>query len=109
MQISPELCEWIASDILEEEFSEKDALYGPGTNLRYGSALLSFLYDRYGVWSAVFAAYRAGIETTDAWMSDKNCVNEQGLLVNIPDKSVADYVNKTEKAVTYYTSLYQRV
>lgn len=105
MQLSSEQFDFICRTILHEE-SDPRTLYDPNTNLRAGSAWLSYLYGRYGIWDHVFAAYHAGTDTVDAWLQTPDLMSEQGILTDIPNDSTADYVEDMKDAVELYTTLY---
>ena len=70
MQISPEIFTFVSTKLLETSY-ETGMLYDPATNLRVGTAYLAYLYERYGVWKTVFAAYTAGTEQVDTWLGNK--------------------------------------
>lgn len=106
MQLTPDEFHMIQSELLGESTQETGLLYDPNTNLRIGGAYLSYLYQRYGVWYTVFAAYAAGCDAVDAWMRDERYVNDHGTLVAIPDAAVAAHVARTVEAHKLYTSLY---
>ena len=106
MQLTPDEFHMIQAEILCEEEAPTDLLYAPRTNLRTGSAYLSYLYQRYGVWFTVYAAYAVGCDTVDAWMRDPDCVNDLGTLISIPDDAVAARVDATVKAQKMYSNLY---
>ena len=83
------------------------ALYDPDTNVRYGTMYLSQLYQKYGMWSTVYAAWYAGEDTVDAWLKNPDYVDPDfGTLVTIPDKQVAKAVKKAVKAQEIYEKLY---
>lgn len=109
MQISPDCFSFICTELLGEEIKDAGLLYDPATNLRAGSAFLSYLYGRYGVWEHAFAAYIAGTEATDAWLSDPANLSSQGQLKKIRNSTAASYVKRMKKAVSYYTKLYYEV
>ena len=44
--------------------------YDPETSIRYGTYYLSYLYERYGDWDTVLAAYNAGLGKVDRWMGE---------------------------------------
>ena len=44
--------------------------YDPETSIRYGTYYLSYLYDRYGDWDTVIAAYNGGLGKVDGWMGE---------------------------------------
>ena len=106
MQISPVEMETICSLALGEPAPDAGMLYDPATNLRLGAAWLSYLYQAYGMWEPVFAAWHAGMDSVSAWMTDPTNLNEQGRLTSIPDKDTARFVSDTQSAVSLYTSLY---
>lgn len=106
MQLTPEQFDLIRVTLLGLEPTDEGLLYDPKTNLSSGCAWLSYLYEHYGVWELVFAAYRTGTETVDAWLSDSDLIDENGILEEIPDKEIARYVKDMQKAVAYYGKLY---
>jgi soluble lytic murein transglycosylase len=106
MQISPALYETVCRELLFEEPMDPGILYDPETNLRIGAAYLSHLYQRYGVWDTVFAAYHAGIDQVDAWLKNPEYVNARGRLENIPQKETRDYVTQMNQSVRTYSELY---
>ena len=96
----------IQADILGEAPEDAGRLYDPQKNLQCGAAYLSHLYQRYGVWETVFAAFDAGTSTVDAWLANPEYVTELGTLKNIPNPNTARFVRDTEKAREFYTKLY---
>lgn len=83
------------------------ALYDPDTNLRYGTMYLAKLYQKYGMWSTVYAAWYAGEDTVDAWLTDPDCIDpDYGTLQTVPDKKIAKAVKKAAKAQAIYEKLY---
>lgn len=83
------------------------ALYDPDTNIRYGTMYLAALYQKYGMWSTVYAALYAGEDTVDGWLQNPAYVDPDfGTLVTIPDKQIAKAVKKTVKAQAIYEKLY---
>ncbi len=108
MQLTPAQFAYISEALLGKPNPDTGLLYDPATNLTCGTAYLSHLYEHYGVWEPVFAAYLAGAEAVDAWLTDPECVNAQGRLVNIPDKRVAAYVDRMTDAVAMYRNLYYK-
>lgn len=83
------------------------ALYDPDTNIRYGTMYLAELYQKYGMWSTVYAAFYAGEDAVDAWLQNPACIDPDfGTLVTIPDKQIAKAVKKTVKAQDIYEKLY---
>jgi len=108
MQLTPEQFHSICSNLLHEGNLETGMLYDPETNLRCGSARISFLYQRYGVWKTVYAAMATDTETVDQWLTDPKLTDELGMLAVIPDRAAASYVREMEKAVRMYGELYDQ-
>ena len=106
MQITPALLERVYTEIFHEPVPESGILYDPETNLRVGTAWLSHLYQTYGVWDTVYAAWDAGTDATDGWLLDENCLNEQGQLTKIPNKDTAKFVSRMKKSAEMYSKLY---
>ncbi len=106
MQLTPAQFDFVCTEIRGGERMDAGMLYDPATNLSAGSAYLSYLYSRYGVWEQVFAAYATSPETVDEWLKDPDRLSEQGVLQNIPDERVEDYVKTVNKAIDQYTKLY---
>lgn len=84
---------------------EKGMLYDPETNIRYGIYYLSMLYDRFGVWETVFAAYNAGPTRVQEWI-DSGKADESGHLTEIPIAETAAYVKRVTTAIEKYEKLY---
>ena len=106
MQLTPDEFAMIQSDILHVTPEDKGLLYDPQKNLQCGAAYLSYLYERYGVWETVFAAFDAGIESVDAWLANPEYVTELGTLKSIPEPQTARFVRNVMKAHELYIKLY---
>lgn len=106
MQLTPDEFAMIQTDILGVPPEDKGFLYDPQKNLQCGAAYLSYLYQRYGVWETVFAAFDAGIATVDAWLATPEYVTEFGTLKNIPEPGTARFVRDVIKARELYIKLY---
>ncbi len=106
MQLTPDAFAMIQTDILKKAPEDKGLLYDPEKNLECGAAYLSFLYQRYGVWETVFAAFDAGTDSVDAWLANPEYVSELGTLQNIPNTQTARFVRDVTKARELYTKLY---
>jgi len=104
MQIMPETFNWLMT--MTQESLEAGMLYDPGTNIKYGTYYLSYLYLRYGSWNEVFAAYNAGHANVDDWLENTEYVDENGKLVQIPYEETKNYVKKVTHAIDVYKRLY---
>ena len=105
-QLTPSQFSFICTELWEEDARDAGMLYDPATNLEAGSAYLSYLFARYGVWEHAFAAYFAGCDAVDAWLSEPERLNAQGVLTDIPDTATARYVKNLHKTAEMYTKLY---
>ena len=63
------------------------------------------LYEEFGEWDTVYAAYNAGRTRFNAWLEDPG-VTENGSLVNIPFPETAEYVLRVQHAAENYKRLY---
>ncbi len=106
MQLTPDTFAMIQTDILKETPEDKGRLYDPEKNLECGAAYLSFLYQRYGVWETVFAAFDAGTDAVDAWLANPEYISELGTLKNIPNTATARFVQNVSEARELYIKLY---
>lgn len=106
MQLTPSEFAMIQTEILGESPEDAGRLYDPQKNLECGAAYLSFLYQRYGVWETVFAAFDAGTAKVDSWLSNPEYVSELGTLKKIPDAGTARFVRDVTEAHDLYTRLY---
>ena len=82
-------------------------LYDPETNIKYGTYFLSILYEEFGSWDTVYAAYNAGRSRVNSWLSDDE-VTKDGKLVNIPYPETARYVKRVSGNVTEYRKLLEK-
>lgn len=106
MQLTPARYLALAAEARDPE-ANPAALYDPDTNVRYGSMYLAALYQKYGMWSTVYAAFLAGEDAVDGWLQNPAYVDPDfGTLLTIPDKQVAKTVKKTVKAQEIYEKLY---
>ncbi len=106
MQLHPNTYLWVCENVLHEETDKTDILYAPATNLRCGTAYLSYLYSRYGIWDLTYSAYMLGTETVDGWLTDDAYRDAQGIFTEIPDREMKATVDKIEKAERMYRKLY---
>lgn len=100
MQLMPETFLEITTYRLKEGL-DVGMRYDPETNIRYGTYYLSYLYERYGNWDAVVAAYNAGLGNVDDW------IKSDPLLEDIPYKETRNYLKKVNKAKEKYESIYK--
>ncbi len=83
-----------------------DALYGPETNIKYGTYRLSILYNRFEKWSYVYAAWNVDMDVSESWLDDDGNYNEDGIFVNVPNEDAVKLGEKLEKCVDKYREMY---
>ena len=106
MQLSPDEYARINESVLKEEAKDPALLYAPLPNLRAGSAYLSYLFHRYGVWETAFAAYEVGTDTVDAWLLNDHLLGADKTLATIPDARAASFAEEVSCAADHYKRLY---
>lgn len=104
MQIMPDTFDFI-SMMLQSNY-EVGMLNDPQTNIRYGTYYLSYLFDKFGHWETVYAAYNAGPGRVAEWQQDSRYSDENGLLTDIPYPETRNYIKKVTKAAEMYARLY---
>ena len=72
----------------------------PALNIDAGVHYLAYLYDRYGNWETVYAAYNAGLGNVDEWLEEEDTIDE------IPFPETRAYVRKVSSAAKIYKRLY---
>lgn len=105
MQIMPSVFEWLSRDMLGESL-DVGTLYSPEINIKYGTYYLSYLYNQYGIWDTCFAAYNCGPGNVNEWLSDSDNIDENGILIKIPNSETAAYVERVNRALEMYNALY---
>lgn len=104
MQLMPETFRYLMADMQEDY--KADLIYGPETNIRYGTYYLSKLYLKYRNWDTVFAAYNGGETNVDGWLKDPECSEDGKTLDRIPFPETDKYVAKINRAIETYIRLY---
>ena len=103
MQIMPNTFTYLCKKLGDDY--EAGMLYDPKTNIKYGTYYLSTLYERFGIWETVFAAYNCGPSRVSGWIEEGK-VTESGRLSEIPIAQTAHYVKKVQSATDKYEQLY---
>lgn len=103
MQLMPSTFTWLQTKTGEQ--CEENALTDPAVNVKYGCFLLKMLYDEFGNWKTVWAAYNAGMNRVRTWLTDASYADENGLHT-IPIQETENYVARVERATAVYRELY---
>ena len=104
MGVTPE--EFRDMQSITKEKLTDDALYGPETNIKYGTLRLSILYNAFENWDAVYAGWCVSIKDAKTWTEDASCFNEEGEFVKVPDENAVELGHKIEKCASKYRELY---
>jgi len=106
MQLMPKTFRWI-SDEMRFQYLPDEAIFDPQTNIDYGVWYLRYLYNYFGDWNSVFAAYNGGMGNVNKWLNDER-YSENGKLIidKIPLEETRNYVKKVNSSIATYDRLY---
>lgn len=109
MQIMEDAFKWTKKhlDAVHTDISYDD-LYIPEYNIEYGCCMLSYYYKKYDSLGLSAAAYHAGTNKVDEWISDGIISTDDFDADDIPSDATAHYVNKVMRAYWAYENLYQQ-
>ncbi len=103
MQLTADTYDWIY--FLRREECDRSTIMMPAYNIDAGVYLLSWLYEQYGRWDTVYAAYNAGYARVNGWLRDPE-ISADGVLVNIPITETRAYVERCTEAEEIYRTFY---
>ena len=83
-----------------------DTLYGPETNVRYGTYVLSRLYNSLEDWRLVCSAFYADSEEFAKWCKDPGLLDESGRLTSVPDKEATEAGERLFECAEKYREMY---
>lgn len=105
MQIMKITYEWIDYYRGPTGYSWGD-MYDPEASADYGVWLLRYLYDMYGDWETVYAAYNAGFGAVSKWLGDPEYSDDGETLKEIPYAETEKYVSKVSSYRNGYRAAY---
>ncbi|WP_297630008.1 lytic transglycosylase domain-containing protein [uncultured Clostridium sp.] len=106
MQITVSTGTDIANSLGMNNFKDED-LYNPEINIKMGCYYLRNLYNEFGNWDLVIAAYNGGRGNVQKWLKS-NEYSKDGQLINIPFPETKNYVVKVNKAYKNYGEIYDK-
>ena len=110
MQITPDTFDWLKTKTGEDV--DGGFLSYPDVNIRYGVFFLKMLYEQFGNWETVWAAYNAGRSRVMGWLAEQNPVSQTGEKINelteIPYSETKKYVKKVGAAAEQYMRIYYK-
>lgn len=107
MQITKDTAEWIAEKLCLTEFDYEKDIKNPEININMGSYYINYLKDMYeGRMDCVLAAYNAGFNNVDEWLTNSEYSKDGETLYAIPFPETDKYVNKVKNNYKIYKFLY---
>jgi len=103
MQIMPDTYRDIAGRI--GDIANEGLLYDPGTNIKYGTFYLRYLYDMFKEWDLAIAAYNGGLGNVRQWLNNPEYIKDNEI-VYIPIEETRNYVKRVNKNIEIYKRLY---
>ena len=103
MQIIDETAEWISGKLCLDSYD----IFDPATNIEFGCWYLGYLNGRFdGNKDLVLAAYNAGPNRVEDWLSSEEYSSDGENLHSIPYEETDSYVTKVNEAYEKYKKLY---
>ena len=99
MQIIPRTAKWIATEF--NELYEKQKMFEPETNIKYGCFYLNYLFNKFEMQDVVICAYNAGEGVVRDWLDENgNLIKE-----NISYDETRNYLKKVSEYYENYKNL----
>ena len=106
MQITEETGQYIAGNLGYADFS-KNTLYNAEKNIEFGTWYINWLMEMYpNNLENVLAAYNAGFNNVNKWLSDEKYSSDGKTLDKIPYRETENFVNRAELYRSIYRILY---
>ncbi|MBR5121291.1 MAG: lytic transglycosylase domain-containing protein [Oscillospiraceae bacterium] len=105
MQMIEPTFDWISAR-LETEYLEFEDLYIPEVSIQYGCYMLSYLFEKYGSYELVAAAYHSGMSEVDSWFEQEGF--NQYDVATYEGSKTRHYVDKVIKAYNNYKIINER-
>lgn len=106
MQIMDVAYEWVKYRMGDERETTYDVMFEPRYNIEYGTYILAILYEEYGDYETVLAAYHAGRGQVNEWLENPEYSKDGKTIDTIPSAATAHYVDKVMNNYRIYTELY---
>ena len=99
MQIIPRTAKWIATEF--NELYEKQKMFEPETNIKYGCFYLNYLFDKFKKQDVVICAYNAGEGVVRDWLDENgNLIKEK-----ISYEETRNYLKKVSEYYENYKNV----
>lgn len=105
MQITEDTYKW-ATQKADDKNIDKNMLYTPRVNIKYGCYIYSMFLNEFGVEETALACYNAGRGRVKSWLSNPTYSDDGKTLYNIPFKETDNYVSKVLYTKKIYDLIY---
>lgn len=106
MQIMPDAFDWIQFRLGGDDGLTFDDMYTAKYNIRYGTYMLSFLYEEFGSYELASAAYHQGMNAVQSWIDDGTIdpakFNINDGIDDMPSAVTRDYIYKVMRSYDKY-------
>ncbi len=106
MQMTPSTFEWVQTMIPSDPAYEKEALFDPEINIRYGCKYLSWNLKQFGDLETALCSYNAGPGNVNKWLENQEYSPDGKTLQYIPFKDTEAYVENVMRYYEKYKELY---
>jgi soluble lytic murein transglycosylase len=105
MQLLPGTGKKVAKEEKLRHFSANQ-LFTPGVNLQLGTRYFRTMVDKFGSFEYALAAYNAGSDRVEDWLSAGNYRDPQEFVESIPFTETREYVQAILRNASVYRQLY---
>jgi soluble lytic murein transglycosylase len=105
MQLLPGTGKKVAKDVKLRHFNASQ-LYTPAVNLQLGTRYFKTMVDKFGSFEYALAAYNAGSDRVEDWLSQGKYRDPQEFVESIPFTETREYVQAILRNANVYKQLY---
>jgi len=105
MQLLPVTGKKVAKEVKMHHFSPNQ-LYTPTVNLQLGTRYFKSMVDKFGSFEYALAAYNAGSDRVEDWLSQGTYRDPQEFVESIPFTETREYVQAILRNANVYKQLY---
>lgn len=95
------------SELYGLEKIEKNQLFNPEINIKYGALYLKYLIEKFCDTNTALSAYNAGETKVKSWLLDGTYSLDGKTLSYIPYEETRNYVEKINKNIKFYKKYYK--
>jgi soluble lytic murein transglycosylase len=105
MQLLPKTGKVVAKEVKLKRYNASQ-LYTPAVNLELGTRYFRGMVDKFGSFEYALAAYNAGSDRVDEWLSQGKYRDPQEFVESIPFTETREYVQAILRNASVYKQLY---